>query len=181
MQALRTLTVACTLAFCLPCSSVMADPIPAASQGQVDSYKKKFAEWGSNPAIVAAVKEANAKGGLLAGMNNGKWDELSDKDPVVQGFQTSSAGKQVTKWEEDKALGKVLVRDEKGNLVAASNKPLLFNNANRPAFLNGLKAAWADNQVKPDPTTQKKSVQIAAPVMDAGKAIGVIHGSLEVQ
>jgi len=161
--------------------SVLADPIPAAAQGQVDSYKKKLAEWGGNSAIVAAVKEANAKGGLMPGMNNGKWDEVADKDPAVLAFQTSPAGKQVSKWEEDKVLGKVFVRDEKGNLVAASSKPLLFNNANRPAFQNGIKAAWADNQVKPDPTTQKKSVQISAPVMEGGKSIGVIHASVEVQ
>lgn len=178
----RVISVLCASLMALSVSgTAFADPIPAAAQGQVDSYKKKLGEWGSNPQVVAAVREANSKGGMLPGMSNGKWEELSEKDPSVMAFQTSPAGKQVSKWEEDKALGKVFVRDEKGNLVAASNKPLLFNNATRQAFQNGIKAAWADNQVKPDPTTQKKSVQLSAPVLDGGKAIGVIHASLEIQ
>jgi len=68
------------------------------------------------------------------------------------------------------------VRDEKGNLVAASTKPLLYNNAVRPVFMNAIKGqAWSDTKVLPDPTTQIKSVQASAPVMDGGKVIGVIH------
>lgn len=181
MQHVRTLALFCALGLSVSVTPAIADPVPASAQAQIDSYKKKFAEWGSQPAIVAAVREANGKGGMLPGMNNAKWEELTDKDPAVQQFLASTAGKQVSTWEQDKLLGKVYVRDEKGNLVAASNKPLLFNNANRPAFQNGLKGAWADSQVKPDPTTQRKSVQVSAPVLDGGKAIGVIHGSLEVQ
>lgn len=158
-----------------------ADPLGPDLQAKVDKYKGKLVEWAANPTIVAAVKESNAKGGLAPGMTNAKWDELGDKDPIVAGFQNSAAGKQVSKWEEDKTLGKLNVRDEKGNLVAASSsgKPLLYNNASRAPFANGMKGAWAANEVKPDPTTQRKSVQISAPVMDGGKAIGVLHSSVE--
>ena len=48
-----------------------------------------------------------------------------------------------------------------------------------PAAINALKGqAWADTEVKPDPTTQIKSVQVSAPVLDGGKAIGILHGSV---
>jgi hypothetical protein len=144
-------------------------------QGKVDTYKKKLVEWAATPAVVAAVKESNAKGGLVAGMTNAKWDELADSDPVVKGFQTNVVGKLLSKWEEDKTLDKLYVRDEKGNLVAGSNKPLLYNNGNRPPFKNGLAGAWNDNVVKPDPTTQKKTVQVSVPVVDGGKNIGVLQ------
>lgn len=161
--------------------AAQADPVTPEMQGAVDKYKSKLVEWAANPTIVAAVKESNAKGGLAPGMTNAKWDELGDKDPVVAGFQNSPAGKLVSKWEEDKNLGKLNVRDEKGNLVAASSsaKPLLYNNASRAPFANGLKGAWSANEAKPDPTTQRKSVQISAPVLDGGKAIGVLHSSYE--
>lgn len=149
--------------------------LPADVQGKVDTYKKKLVEWAATPAIVAAVKESNAKGGLAPGMTNAKWDELAEGDPVVKGFQSSAAGKLVSKWEEDKTLDKLFVRDEKGNLVASSVKPLLYNNANRPPFKNGLAGAWNDNVVKPDPTTQKKTVQVSVPVVDGGKNIGVLQ------
>jgi len=147
-------------------------------QAKVNVYKKKLVDWAANPAIVAAVKESNAKGGLIPGMGNAKWDDLADTDPAVKGLQTSAAGKLVSQWEQDKILDKLYVRDEKGNLVAGSNKPLLYNNATRPPFQNGLKGVWAASEVKPDPTTQKKTVQIAAPVMDGGKAIGVLQSAV---
>lgn len=162
--------------------TAQADPITPEIQAAADKQKGKLAEWAANPAVIQAVKESNAKGGI-AGMSNAKWDDLADKDATVAGLQNNAAGKLVTKWEgEDMALGKLNLRDEKGNLVAfssASGKPMLYNNANRPPFQNGMKAAWSDKEVKPDPTTQKKSLQISAPVMDGGKAIGVIHGALE--
>lgn len=155
-------------------SDARAD-LPADVQAKVDQYKKKLVEWAATPAVVAAVKESNAKGGLVAGMANAKWDELAEGDPVVKGFQTTAVGKQLAKWEEDKNLDKLYLRDEKGNLVASSNKPLLYNNGNRPPFKNGLAGAWNDNVVKPDPTTQKKTVQMSVPVVDGGKNIGVLQ------
>ena len=151
-------------------------------QAKVDTYKKKLVEWAANPAIVAAVKDANAKGGLVAGMTNAKWDELADADPVVKGFQTSAAGKLVSHWEEDKGINKLYVRDEKGNLVAGSNKPLLFNNSTRAPFKSAIGGSvFAEGAVKEDPTTGKKSVQVSVPVMDGGKPIGVLHTAVSIQ
>ena len=161
-------------------SAAYADLAPDA-QAKVDSYKKKLVEWAATPAIVAAVKESNSKGGLVPGMGNAKWDDLADTDPVVKGFQTNAAGKLVSQWEADKVLDKLYVRDEKGNLVAGSNKPLLYNNANRPPFANPFKGQpWAANEAKPDPTTQKKSVQLGVPIMDGGKPIGVLQTAVLV-
>lgn len=156
--------------------------LPADVQAKAETYKKKLVEWAANPAVVAAVKESNSKGGLAAGMTNAKWDELAEGDPIVKGFQTSAAGKLVHGWEEDKTINKLYVRDEKGNLVAGSNKPLLYNVGSRAPFTAAMKGStWNAGEVKPDPTTQVKSVQISAPVLDGGKPIGVIHSAVSVQ
>jgi len=152
--------------------------LPPDVAAKVENYKKKLVEWAATPVIVAAVKESNAKGGMIPGMGNAKWDELADTDPMVKGLQNNAAGKLVSKWEEDKVLDKLFVRDEKGNVVAASGKPLLYNNANRPPFKNGLAGVWADNVVKPDPTTQKKTVQVSVPIVDGGKNIGVLQTAI---
>ena len=175
--------VAAVIAIC-SATNVHADPIPADAQAKVDSAKKKLVDWSSNPVVVAAIKESNAKGGL-AGVTNAKWDDMADTDAAVKGLTSSVAGKQVTKWEtDDTALNKIILRDEKGNAVAYSShsgKPILYNNATRAPFKNGLAGVWADKEAKPDPTTQKKSVQVSAPVMDGGKAIGVIQAAVELQ
>ena len=152
-----------------------ADPLPAPLLAKVEHYKKKLAEWAANPVVVAAVKEVIAKGGS-PGMTNGKWNDLDEKDPVVKAFETSKAGALIKKWEEDVGINKLVLRDDKGNLVASSTKPVVYNNAARPVFVNASKGqVWAASEIRPDPTTGIKSVQAGAPVMDGGKVIGVIH------
>lgn len=157
-----------------------AEPIPPDVQVKVEKYKQKLVEWAANPVIIAAVKDANAKG--PEGMNNGVWTDLEDDDPKVLARKTSAAGKLLAKWEGDKNLSKIYIRDEKGNLAAGSNKPLLFNNVTRPQFNMAIKGKeWGASEMKLDPTTQRMSVQIAVPVMDGGRPIGVMNSSLNVK
>jgi hypothetical protein len=157
--------------------AAQADPISPELQAKVNKYKKQLVEWAAEPQIVEAAKESNSKGGI-PGMTNAKWDELGDSDPLVLGPGQLPVSKEISKWETNKGLDKLLLRDEKGNLAACAShcsKPLLYNNGNRPPFQQGLKAAWSAKEVKPDPTTQKKSVQVSVPVMEGGKAIGVLQ------
>ncbi|MEW5787009.1 MAG: PDC sensor domain-containing protein [Pseudomonadota bacterium] len=150
--------------------------LPGPLQAKVETYKKKLVEWAANPAIVQAVKDANAKGGTLPGMTNGKWDELAENDPQITALLATPASKLVKQWEADKGINKLFVRDEKGNMVAGSGKSLIYNAAARPPVKEAMKGkAWAANEAKPDPTTQINSVHVSAPVMDGGKVIGVIH------
>ncbi len=168
-------------------SGVLTSPltygqIPADIQAKVDSAKTALAALGSDAAVVSAVKESNAKGGLVAGMSNAKWDELADNDAVVNGFANSAASKVIkafaTKHSE---LNKLYLRDEKGNLVAmgSGGKPLLWNIASRPFYKPAMDGkAWSDSAVKPDATTQVKGVLFAVPVMDGGKAIGLLQSNV---
>ncbi len=163
-------------------TSVVRAELPAAIQAKAEVYKKKLVEWSANPVIVKAVKESNAKGGLLPGMNNGKWDELADNDPLVMSILNQPASKLVIQWEADKGINKLFVRDEKGNMVAGSAKSLIYNAAARPPFKEAMKGKpWAADEIKPDPTTQIKSVHVSAPVLDAGKVIGVMHTAVTAE
>lgn len=147
-------------------------------QAKVDKYKARLTEWARNPVLLTAVREAN-EGGTLAGMTNAKWDSLADTDPMVTAFQTNPAGRVLTGLEEDKGISKLYLRDAKGNIVASSNKPILFNNSNRAPFAEAFKGKpFAAQEVKPDTTTQIKGVQLSVPVMDGGKPIGVLQTSV---
>ena len=157
-------------------TNVSAEPISSDIQAKVDHYKAKLTEWAANPAIVAAVKSANAKGGLLHDMTNSKWEDLKETDPMVTDIQNSDASKFLKTQEVDKGINKLYARDAKGNLVAGSTKPALYNNSARPPFKMAIDGkAYADNEVKEDLTTKKKSVQLSVPIMSDGKPIGVLH------
>jgi hypothetical protein len=157
-------------------TNVSADPIPADIQTKVEQYKKKLTEWAANPAVIAAVKNSNAKGGLIPGMTNSKWEDFKDSDSMVTDIQSSDASKFLKAQEADKGINKLYARDEKGNLVAGSNKPALYNNSARPPFKHAMEGkVYSDSEVKEDPTTHKKSVQLSVPVTSSGKIIGVLH------
>ena len=149
--------------------------LPPAVKATVDKVKARMVELASDPMVVAAVREANAK--TSNGMNNGKWIQLTDSDPLIHSILSSPVSQKIRDWEsQDKTINKLLLRDANGNLVGASVRPLIYNNSKRPVFANAIKGeAWAANEIKPDTTTQVPSVHVSAPVMDGGRPIGVLH------
>jgi hypothetical protein len=156
------------------------EPISPAVQKQVDEYKAKLAQWASNPAVLAAVKQSNTDGGL-PGMNPAKWTELADNDPAVKAVQVSAAGKFVDSLDS-KIVNKVVVRDKAGNLVAANTKVVLYNVSHRPVFKTAVTGtAWQQETVQKDVTTQIKSVQIAVPIKDGANVIGVMHAAISAE
>ncbi|MDO8706618.1 MAG: hypothetical protein Q7J84_16905 [Sulfuricaulis sp.] len=158
-------------------------PMSADVQAKVAKYKNMLSEWAAHPVIVAAVKESNKSAGTST-MTNVTWDALNENDPVVTAYRANPAGKLLSKWEDNKNIVKLFVRNEKGDLVAAGSsvKALLYNVANRPPFIGAMKgSAWAASEAKPDPATQLVAVQVSAPVKDGAKVIGVIHTGVSVQ
>ncbi|MEK8033035.1 hypothetical protein AACH06_19605 [Ideonella sp. DXS29W] len=156
----------------------LAGELPADVAAKVEKAKKRLVELAADPTVLAAVRDANSHS--AAGMNNGKWIELGDNDPAVKNTLSSKVSLQIAKWEQsDDTVNKIVLRDQKGNLVGASTRPLIFNNANRPVFSQAIKGQpWAASEIKPDTSTQVPSVHVAAPVVDGGKTIGVLHAGV---
>lgn len=174
------LAVTATTLACLA-APARAGELPPDVEAKVDKAKKRLVELAADPGVIAATREANAQAG--GAMNNGKWIELGDADPAVKRLLASPMSLQIAKWEQaDASVNKLILRDQKGNLVAASVRPLIYNNANRPVFANPIKGvAWAAGEIKPDTTTQIPSVHVAAPVMDGGKPIGVLQAGVSAR
>jgi len=165
--------------FLLSMSTVTAGELNAKTQGKVDAYKQKLATWAQDPDVISAVKQANQKS---AKMDNARWNGMSKTDAQVLSYQSSSAGKKLTGWNKDKSLGKLFLRDKKGNYVAGSKKPAIYNIASRPAFSKSEPGqGWNSTKIKPDPTTNLASIQVSYPVISDGKKIGVIHTSVIVE
>ena len=81
-----------------------AGDVTAKMQPKIDAYKKQAAVWAADPAIVKAVKEANAKGPIPM-MGNAKWRDLKETDPIVTAFINNPAGQLMLKWQNTDAKG----------------------------------------------------------------------------
>lgn len=158
-----------------------AGPIDGKMQKKIDVYKKQAASWAVDPAIVQAVKEANAKG-PIPGMGNAKWRELKENDPVVSGLVTSQTGKLLTTWMEAdiNGINKIVLTGDKAQRVAFTSMPAAYLAKGRPNFDTSMDdgKTWQQDESKPDPSTNIDSVQISAPVKDGKKIIGVLLISL---
>lgn len=167
------------MGFALSAGLAHAD-LPAEVQAKVDTYKKQMVSWAASPQVLAAAREAQGK--ALAGMTNAKWDDLEEGSPEVKQTVSSPVSKLLKDWEKDKNINKLFLRDDKGNVIAGTGKTMLYNASSRPIIAGAMKGAVAQsNEVKPDPSTQVKSVQLAVPVLDGGKTIGVLSTAVTAE
>lgn len=157
-----------------------AGEITAKMQTGIDTYKKQAVAWAADPRIVQAVQESNAQG-PIPGMGNAKWRELKESDPVVQGFIANPAGRLLTQWmnADAKGINKIVLSGGKSQRVAFTSMPAIYLGKGKPNFDEAMDGkAWQQGESKPDPSTNIDTVQIAAPVKDGGKVIGVLLVSL---
>jgi hypothetical protein len=166
---------------CLSTGPLLAAEITAKMQTRIDTYKKQAATWATDPVVVTAVKDANAKG-PIEGMGNAKWKELKETDPVVTAFVANAAGKQLTKWldADAKGINKIVLTGAKSQRVAFTSMPAAYLGKGRPNFDTSMndEKVWQQDESRPDPSTNIDSVQISAPVKDGDKVIGVLLVSL---
>ncbi len=157
-------------------SAVQATELSPELQTKLNIYKIKLTEWAKNPIIVKAVMRSNNS---KTKMDNKTWQSLPASNAKVRALLSSKAGKRLLDWDKDKSLGKLFLRDNKGNFVAGSKKPAIFNISNRPAFTKAIRGKiWNSKKVKADPTTKLSSIQLSIPVRHSGKEIGILHTSI---
>lgn len=168
------------LAALIASAPVWAGDVTPKMQPRIDAYKKQAVAWAADPLIVKSVKEANAKGPIPM-MGNAKWRELKEDDPVVKGFIDNPAGQLLTKWmnADAKGINKIVLSGDKSQRVAFTSMPAIYIGKGKPNFDDPFGGkVWQQGESKPDPSTNIDTVQIAAPVKDGGKVIGVLLVSL---
>jgi hypothetical protein len=159
---------------------VQAEPIDADLSAKVDTALKSLEAWAADPEVINAVKAANSKG--PGEMTNATWTTMADSDAAVKAITGNALSDKLRGWEKQGILNKLFVRDQKANLVAGSNKALLFNNASRPQFKDAVSGnAFRAKEAKPDPTTQILSVQVAVPIKDGATVIGVMNAAVSAK
>ncbi len=157
--------------------------VTPAVRAELEKQSKVLAAWAADPVIVTAVKEQNAKG-PIAGMDNAKWKAARRSDPIVQGLSGSAAGQFIKKKIDasNGTLDKVFLNGAHGEKVAFAEKTISYIHKGQEKFDVPMSTGKPWQMTKPwfDESLQGYALQVAVPVMDGGKAIGVLVASVPV-
>ncbi len=142
--------------------------------------------WGTDPAIVAAVKEQNAKGLTLSDIQSldAKWQATSGLASFMLAyFDNAGADALGTLEKSAPYVMESFIMDNQGAIVAATNKTSDYWQGDEDKFTESFKGgagAIHTGEVEFDDSAQAYLVQVSVPVMSEGKAIGAITIGVDV-
>jgi hypothetical protein len=178
MRTLRAVELAAAFAIGLVTATASGAgfEITPAIQAELDRQKAIVATWAANPVVLGAVVSQNRRG-PITGMDNAKWKMMRRSDPVVTAFQTSSAGQFLKSklHESNGAVSEAFLNGAMGEKVAFVEKTTSYLHRGAAKFDSPFASARAwQGPAEFDESTQTYAVQIAVPVLEDGKAIGVL-------
>lgn len=145
-------------------------------QNELNKRKTEVSEWAADAVIIKAVKEQNAKG-PIAGMDNAAWKLARRDDSVVLALQQNPAAKFLKDRirRDGSAFNEAFLCGALGEKVAFCEKTSFYNHAGIPKFDVPFKKADAwQGPPEFDESSQTYAIQLAVPVLDGGKPIGVL-------
>jgi hypothetical protein len=152
--------------------SAGASPVAPEFQQKVDTKVAWAQQLAADPAILSAVKAANAAPSAeVQAMTNEKWKTLTVLDPFVRSFAKNDAGK-FLKSKQDDSVGEAFVSAANGTKVAFIAKTTLWNHTGKPKHDLPMTGKTWQGEVSVDDSTGIEQVQISVPVLDDGKPIG---------
>ena len=164
-------------------SNAFAEKAP---QKIIDLANTKLAKIGSEPVIVEAVKEQNAKGQTLEQVM--KLDEKWKNTPGIADYMKALMESECAKYlrsiqNKQSYYSEIFVMDKLGANVAMTDKTSDYYQGDEAKFKNsyndGKGAVFVDD-VEFDDSSQAYLVQVSVPVKDGDKVIGAITFGIDV-
>lgn len=153
-------------------ATVSAADLAPDMQARVQAKLKEVAQWAAEPRVVAAVRAHNAAPPAgVKEMTQDKWKELSLLDPSVRAFSKNDAAEALKTHKSD-AVTEMFLSGADGRKVAFLAKPTNFSHAGKEKHAVPMTGKPWVGPVELDQSTGQKQVQVAAPVVDGGRAIG---------
>jgi hypothetical protein len=184
LTQLRTALLATTLAATLAAPALWAEKAP---QKVLDLANTTLKALGSDPAIVAAVKAQNSQGLTLAKIQeqDAAWQKNPGIDPFMQGLLSNACSKRLgTLQKSEPYLAELFAVDNQGANVCLTDKTSDYWQGDEPKFKESWDGAAGKvfvADVKFDQSSQVYSTQVSVPVVEKGKAIGVLVIGIDVE
>lgn len=174
MKHLFAIVTVAAFSLFLAAQSMAADALPAEQQAKVTAKLKTFQAWGTDPKVVAAVKEYNASPSADAkAMTNDKWKGLNIMDPFVRSLAKTPLA-QFLSTKKDDSVTEVFVSGKDGGKVAFLAKTSSWNHKGKEKHDVPMTGKTWQGGVETDESTGKQQVQVAIPVLDGATPIGSI-------
>lgn len=173
--------------FAVFAAALLAAPFAVNAQGlapemkaKVDAQLKLFQPLGSDPVVVKAVKEYNlAPPAEAQGMTQEKWKGLTVISPEVRYFSKNALAEHL-KGKRTPVVAELFVSGANGAKAAFFSKTTSWSHLGKPKHDQPMAGKTWIGPVELDESTGKQSVQVAFPVLDAGKPIGSVVVGLDV-
>ncbi len=157
-----------------------AEGLDPAVQSGLDARLGELRRWASDPVLVEAVRQHNRNPAPdSAAMTQEKWKSLTVLDPFVRSFSKNEAGV-FLKGKKTVVVGEAFVSGADGLKVGFLNKSSGWNHKGSPKHEKPMKGETWQGKPEVDDSTGLVLVQVAVPVIDAGKPIGSLVVGLVV-
>jgi hypothetical protein len=171
---------AAALVLTVPGALLLGETLTPVVKGKVEAKAVQLRAWGSDPAVVSAVKAANAAPAAgVAEMTNEKWKTLTVLDPFVRSFTKNQLGAYL-KGKQDPQISECFVSAANGAKVAFLAKTSNWSHADKDKHRVPMAGKVWIGPVELDESTGQQQVQVAVPVLDGGRPIGSIVIGLAV-
>ena len=157
-----------------------------APQKVIDLTNSTLAQLGTDPAIIKAVKDENAKRKTLSQIKDmdKKWKATPGIADYMKAMMDSECGKHLRNIQKGAPYyAEIFVMDNQGANVAMTDKTSDYWQGDEAKFQKSFKGGAGEvfiDDVEFDDSTQAYLVQVSVPVKDGGKVIGAITIGVDV-
>jgi len=157
-----------------------------APQKVFDLANATLAKVGTDPVIVKAVKEENAKNKTLDQVKakDGEWKATAGIADYMRALMNSECGKRLSAIQKSAPyFAEIFVMDNQGANVAMTDKTSDYWQGDEAKFqksFNGGSGAVFVDDVEFDDSSQAYLVQVSVPVKDGDTVIGAITFGIDV-
>ncbi len=144
----------------------------------LSKVSQKIAQWGHDPAIVAAVRAQNARNVSVAELKkvNAAWS-AGGEEPLAISLAQGPCTDRLRQFLGQGSFTEAFVMDARGANACMTNRTSYYWRGEMPKFRKAYdegKGAIFIDEPKFDESAKARLVQVSVPVMDGAKAIGVL-------
>lgn len=177
--------LAVLLASFLPLAAFQPANTPASPDldAVIAAEVEQIRTWAKDATLVQAVREQNALEVPLSRIRSIdiSWQTATDDNPRLQALLKKPCSKRLQALATGEGYPEAFVMDDQGALVCTTGKTSDYWQGDedkwQKSFAEGRGALFvAEPQL--DESSGKKLVQVSVPILDAGKAIGVLNAGI---